>query len=278
MENIILDQPMKQFIILITIFCLALNTNATTQAGDLIKYNGHQYTLYSLPLQQHPNFKVLNEKVMSRVSQHVNTACIYQAEWEVVDNIIYLVGIRSCGSASKMIHLNLSELFGSSFKNGKVKADWVNDKLYIQQGKVLHYDGGFGSIFQWEVELTVVNGKVTNAEQLDNNGTRISKFTSQPKFAYNFVHERIRWNDIPDLGDKKIRVNISIRTTGTPKPEISLLWVKNDLYSKEALRVAKLIPEWDVYYKRGIPLIKAFNIAVIFSEENRKKYSNATSR
>ncbi len=266
---------MKQFIVLITFLCLALYTNATTQAGDLIKYEGHQYTLYSLPLYQHPNFKALNEKIISKVSQHVSTACLYQAEWEMIDDLIYLVGIRSCGSANERIQLNLSELFGGSFKNGKIKADWINDKLYIQQGNVILYDGGFNSIFQWEVELTTVNGKVTDKKQLDNTYTRESIFTKQIDSAKNFVHKRIKWSDIPDLKDKRIRVNLILKTTGTSKPAVRLLEDKNDLYSKEALRVARLIPEWDVYYKRGKPYSKAFSISVIFSEENRRKYSTS---
>ncbi|RRN77965.1 hypothetical protein EIM50_16925 [Pseudoxanthomonas sp. SGD-10] len=225
---------MKQLGTLIAFVFLTLNIYATTQVGDIINYKGKQYVLYSLPLQQHPDFKDLNEMIMSKVGKQATTACAYQAEWEVIDDLVYLISIKSCGSANESIQLNLAALFGESFKDGRVKANWINDKLFVQQGEVLHYSGGFGSIYQWELELTVVNGEISANRQLDNTYMSKSVFTKDPDSVKNFVHKHIRWNEVPDLKDKQIRVNLLLQTTGTTRPVVSLLNNKDDFYSKES--------------------------------------------
>ncbi|RUA10614.1 MAG: energy transducer TonB, partial [Flavobacteriia bacterium] len=44
------------------------------------------------------------------------------------------------------------------------------------------------------------------------------------------------------------------------------------IYDQEAIRVVKSIPEWDVYYRRGIHERRSWYIPIVFSEENKEKY------
>jgi hypothetical protein len=48
----------------------------------------------------------------------------------------------------------------------------------------------------------------------------------------------------------------------------------NEVYNKEAIRIIKSIPEWDVYYRRGVHERREFFIPITFSHENRKKYED----
>lgn len=91
----------------------------------------------------------------------------------------------------------------------------------------------------------------------------------------NFIYSNIDWNKIPDLKDEKIRVIISIQSGETRKPDsITILrGSENEIFNQEALRVVKLIPEWDVYYKLGEVYRMKWTLAIIFDEQRRKKYA-----
>jgi hypothetical protein len=44
-------------------------------------------------------------------------------------------------------------------------------------------------------------------------------------------------------------------------------------FDQEAVRVVKSIPEWDVFYRHEKLERRNWNLPIIFSNENRKKYS-----
>ncbi len=47
----------------------------------------------------------------------------------------------------------------------------------------------------------------------------------------------------------------------------------NEIINQEALRVVNLIPEWDVYYRRGKFYRIAWSVPIIFDEQKRIKYA-----
>jgi len=46
----------------------------------------------------------------------------------------------------------------------------------------------------------------------------------------------------------------------------------NEIFNQEAVRVIKLIPDWDVIFLQGQLYREWFNMPIKFSEENREKY------
>lgn len=272
--KLIYSNLMKQLVIALLLCLLSFRIYATAQIGDIIIFKGDTSILHSLPLEQHPNINTLGKNIFGGKKTCFTTACWhgYQAIWTVIDDEIYLTGIRSCCYHEDKIKADLSKLFPNDYKNGKVKGSWVNGSIWIQQGRLIHYvHQGFDSIYEREVELTIENGKVKNIQE-HNNYVKESIYVENQDSLDGFLYTRINWSKIPDMGDTKVRINLNLKTTGTGKPIVSLMNDKSDLYSVEALRVAKQIPEWAFYYKKGKPLVRSFLVRMIFNEENRKKY------
>ena len=47
----------------------------------------------------------------------------------------------------------------------------------------------------------------------------------------------------------------------------------NVIFDREAVRVIKSVPEWDVWVKHGKPIREYSKITIEFSEANRKEYN-----
>ena len=46
----------------------------------------------------------------------------------------------------------------------------------------------------------------------------------------------------------------------------------NEIFNQEAVRVIKLLPDWDVFFLQGQLDRQWFNMPILFSEGNREKY------
>ena len=108
--------------------------------------------------------------------------------------------------------------------------------------------------------------------------------------VYNFICRNMNWENLPDLTNEHIQVYIGVQpnehgqfesideeytyltefsvnnSTSTAKFDTDT----ENLFIKESIRIAKLIPEWDVIYQRG--KIVVMSLMMDFSEEIKKKY------
>lgn len=57
------------------------------------------------------------------------------------------------------------------------------------------------------------------------------------------------------------------------KRDDSSFFSVNEILIQNALRVARIIPEWDVYYKLGEVHKQIYTLPINFNEKNRAKYS-----
>lgn len=106
-----------------------LNGFSSAQAPDILIYKGDTIPIYANPLEQlyaksssRPNF-------FRSTQECTSTSCWrgYYAEWEIINNEIYLTGIFSCCEEHRETKADLKDLFGVKCINGKVKAVWVTD-------------------------------------------------------------------------------------------------------------------------------------------------------
>lgn len=118
---------MKNLIALFIILSFPIVGLATGQAGDIIIWKGDTLSLYSNPLELRTDIESLRQKLFGNKEAGMSTACWrgYIAEWTVIENIISLTNIFSCNYDQDNVQANLLELFGSSYKNGRVKASWL---------------------------------------------------------------------------------------------------------------------------------------------------------
>ena len=74
------------------------------------------------------------------------------------------------------------------------------------------------------------------------------------------------------MKDKTIRVLITIHSGATSKADTIFVAraSDNEFLTQEALRVAKLIPEWDVYYRLGEVHKQIYTLPINFNEKTEQ--------
>jgi len=247
---------------------------ATAQIPDRLVYNGDTVSIFSNPLEQLPNIENLRPKLFGEKQGCNSTACWrkYQAEWEILNNELYLIGIYSCCFYEDKIQSNLEKLFPDKFENGKVKADWVTANILSPQGKQLYYvHMGYESLYEKEVVYEIENGQLKGTTIFDNTKSRKSIY-SQDTTLKTFIYSNIKWETLPKT-DKTVKVFIKFSANEQGKID-SLKVMKgfDEAYDNEALRVLKSIPEWDVFYRRGQHERRPWVLPIFFSEENKQKF------
>jgi hypothetical protein len=193
----------------------------------------------------------------------------YITYWRLEDNRLYVVGIVDINRINHTADLNL--IFGNDFINGKVFAYWVSGELIHGQGKRI----SFVDIESYESEHVFLfdKGIFIKSYEYDNSKTYKSIFTQNDDSLRSFISNAINWESLPSIDDSKKRVVLRI-ISGDEKNkfQVSILKGIDSLYNNEALRVAKLIPAWDVLYIHGKSRPTFWSFPIIFSNEMRLKY------
>lgn len=267
---------MKALITLLFILILPYTLWATAQDGDRLIWNGDTLTLFANPLELRKDIQRLRPKLFGGREAGMNTGCWrgYIAEWIVLDRKIYLNNIYSCSYMEDGIKADLQALFGSEFKNGKVKADWLTDTLIAPKGRIVHYvHDGYQSFFEKELMLVFENGKLKSHQQFDNSGSHKAYFRDG-KAVMEAIYRNIDWNKIPCV-HKGYRVLIDIRSGRNPKPEsVTILRSAEPAVNTEIIKAVKMLTDWNVYYRLGKVSIESFVLPLWIDERMRKAYAN----
>jgi hypothetical protein len=282
----------KNLTTLIIAFFLSLTVKATGQAGDIIIWNGDTLTLFSNPLESHPDWENLSVKLNTEIENQKCKSLFstanwrgYVAEWTIIADKIYLTNIYTCHD--KPGKINLKKLFA---KKGLIFADWVSAKLIVPKGECIEFGNlYYNSIFETEITLEFKDGVLLESKTYNNYIARKSKFwlNAYSTSYLNFIYTQINWDKLPDLKDKHIQVFVGIQpnqdgqidslltnyTNGTEfGPDTTVIITdRNNIFMKEAIRIAELIPDWDVIYQRG--LIVSRSLMITFDDNMKKKYA-----
>jgi len=250
---------------------------ATAQFPDRLIYNGDTLSIFANPLEQLYNNDSLRPKFFGRKEVCRSTACWrgYEAEWIIIDNQLYLTGIYSCCYSDDKIKANLKKLFGNKFINGMVKADWFTGNIIAPQGKQLYYvHMGYQSLYEKELELQLINGKLIGTKIYDNSKSRQSIYSQDFEKLKEFIYSNIKWTNLPSLDDKVIKVYVQFSANENGIVDsASVVRGYDTIFDQEAIRVVKAIPEWDVFYRHEKLERRIWTIPIIFSNENRIMYS-----
>ena len=131
----------------------------TAQFRDTLKYNGQQYSLATEPLR--PYLQAMNIEYPSTSTANYRG---YIATWEVSDNKLYLIKVIlpdffSDGNRQ-------AELFPGQ---EKAFASWYTGVIRIPHGELLEYvHQGYGSLYEKELYLRFLNGKLLGENEKDN--------------------------------------------------------------------------------------------------------------
>ena len=262
------------FLLTVSLF----KTFATSQIPDRLIYHGDTLSIFANPLEQLFDNDSIRPNFFGKKEVCESTACWrgYEAEWIIIDDSLYLTGIYSCCYYEDSIKADLKELFGAKFINGKVKADWFTGDVIAPQGKLLYYvHMGYESLYETEIEFQFIKGKLIGTKTYDNSKSRESEFSKNPEKLKEVIYSNINWSILPKLNQKvvKVFVQFSANENGIID-SVKVMRGYNRIFDKEAVRVVKTIPVWDIYYRHGVHQRVCWTLPVAFSDENREKYSN----
>jgi hypothetical protein len=274
--------------LLLLLLCIPMKLFGTAQIPDLIIYQGDTLSLYYCPLDFYPEENLINPKSLFGSSGCVYTACWrnYVATWEIINDKLYLIAVRNACYPTALRNVSasykagvekdsiggefadLKSLFPGRYENGKVRADWVSEKLISPQGRLLYYfHDGFESIYETELEFTFEDGVLLETKSFDNSKTKQSPYTQNSKLLMEFIKNNINYENLPKSGAIKRRVNVSVISSDENGKidSVKVLRGINESYDKEAIRVVKSIPEWDVIYRHGEKINIMWSIPVYFN-------------
>ncbi|MET7259637.1 energy transducer TonB [Dyadobacter fermentans] len=253
------------------------NAFATAQNPDRLIYKGDTLFIFANPLEELYKNDSIRPKFFAGQAGCITTACWrgYVADWKIENDQLYLTGISSCCFRDDGVRANLKSLFGDKVIDGVVKVDWFSGNIIAPQGKMLHYVHlGYESIYERELEFHFEGGRLSTTKTYDNSKTRESIYSKSPGKLQELIYSSISWDKLADTGEEEIRVFVSFSANENGVVDsVKVLRGQNPDYNLEAIRVVKLIPEWDVFYRHGKHQRTSWMVPVIFSSSNRKKYS-----
>lgn len=262
---------------------------ATPQIPNMLIYNGVTISIYMNILPD--NFYKLDTVTIGS-DEYINhildvnlfgneepcwtTACGdgFRVMWEIVNNQLYLTDIYSCCYYQDSIKADLTSLFKGQMVDGKIKVDWVTGSFISLQGKRLldDHNMGTGGIYEHEVEFHFVKGKLMETKFYDNSKSRQSVYSRDQEKLKEYIYSNINWDVLPKQ-DTLVRVVIEfVANESGLIDEVKVVRSYNMIYDREAVRVIKNIPEWDIYYNKGQAVRRRWFMPVVFSKENRERY------
>ena len=242
----------------------------TAQGSDNLIYNGDTMFFLCEPLEKCFEDSIIYRDKLFKGQTKVlyTTACYrgYVAEWKIENSTLYLTAIYNCTYYENKIEADLKKIFGEKCVNGRVKADWVNGNLIAAYGKMLYYiHDDYQSIREFEIEFEIKNGKILSTKKYDNRKTKQSIYSQNDKKLMEFLKANIQLEHLPkDKMPVKVFVKFYSKENGEIKCEIIKGKSEYEEFNKEALRLIKSLPEWDIIYRRGKFVKKEYIIPVTF--------------
>jgi len=178
---------------------------------------------------------------------------------------LYLIEISACNLDFDSGKADLKMLFGDKFINGRVKADWFTDTLYVDIKSKDTEDLWTSS----EYEFQFRSGKLIST-RLFNNYDRRSFYENRYEL-HEFVYKRINWRGLPTLKNDTVIVLFTADSNGTIDSTRVVQGAKQ-IFIDEVVKAVRAVPQWSVSYYRGAFRRYDVGVRVVFSEENRRRY------
>ncbi len=161
----------------------------TAQIRDSILYKDRQYSLATEPLRPY-----LEAMGISYPGTATGNYRGYVASCEVRDEKLYLIELMIPGFKPEMDREG--DLFPGE---DKTFAEWYTGKLRIPHGELLEYvHNGHGSLYEKELFLRFLNGKLIGESEKDNRKEYEEKLTREVRYKQERENKKIV-NRIPRL-------------------------------------------------------------------------------
>jgi hypothetical protein len=255
-------------LILLLIFLTSMieKVSGTAQIPDFLIYKGDTLSIYANPLESYFDSISRPDSIFEKYGYN-STACWrgYIGYWELRNDSLFLVELH--GDSTK---IDLSLIFNNRNTDKKIFADWVDYPINNPYGELIHYEHmGYASIYEFERDFIIKKGILTEIKEYDNSKSRKCKFTEKPELIREYIQANINYDNITNDPYEKARVYVQICSV-TEDGKIDSVkvmrgWDKER--DKEAIRVVKSIPEWDILYSKGKQIQIPWAIPVIFGKK-----------
>lgn len=279
-------------IIQVILFLVA--TSANSQSHILI-WKSDTLNIYSNPLELKNDWDQLYQVIIERRDRKrfgTKTDSViefipwefYKTKWLIENDSLYLTKISSFDGDDE---LNLQKLFQTEQR--LIFADWVDESIITYDGVCIICTGNHGrnnSIYPNETVLKFQEGILSSLSNYRNFISKKSKFWSfnNPNDYLSFVYENINWSELPNMDNKGYQVYISVKPKQNGQLESidwkntymivsgeSIIQNKENVFIKEAIRIAKKIPDWNVVFRQDKILNQG--LTIVFSKEMKEKYA-----
>ena len=262
---------MKKLTTILILFLIALNAFSTNQNKDILIMQSDTLYLYESPLEKVDS---ISEKIRQKMEEKFNdyslsTGCWrgYSAKWILKENILYLAEVEHCTS-NRIINDLVEQILGKKFKNGLIRADWVNGIYWC--GKDIAPALVFStSIYYNEFRLNFRNGFLTDIKE---KSYIPCEYSNKDKLL-EFILTRMDFSKLPDLKNKNIELSawVRINQTGQIIKVVSENSSNSD-FNSEFVRVIKQIPCMPVYFNEGEFFDASQTISILINKTTINKY------
>ncbi len=255
-------------------FACNLGAYAGPQMTDFLVCEGDTLAIYSDPLEAYFQENDINPSAsFPALANCWSTACWrgYVAFWELRNDSIFLKKIRCCNewNSNSSEDIDVSKLFGDKWKNNEVFADWISRELIHAHGeRMMNLPAMEYILHEFETGFDFKNGLLVQINEYDNRKTKQSAFKKDSLIT--FLIKTIDWDLIErlELGDKN-RVIASFKTDDNGLPvDVKIVRGLGNEADEVALRVIKLIPEWDVYFRKGKAIETNWSLPIFFDKKD----------
>lgn len=247
------------FILLFMLLCNSVSY-ATSQVGDLLIYKGDTISVYYFIFDNYLQKSVHKEKFYERNKEliEISTGCWrgHQAVMELRNDSLFLKEVRG-KNQQKMDIVPL-------FKSDKdIFIDWYTGTLTNPENCLIYVHDGWGGFHEFETDFIFEDGILKSVEK-HHNTVKPSEYTNESTLT-EFIKSNINYKNVTPV-DSRIRVIVRIDDVNNDGKitKVSVLRGYNEEYDKEAVRVIKAIPNWDVIIQRGEKIHRYWYIPVIF--------------
>lgn len=281
------------------IFC-SFQLAASPQMPDYIIFKGDTIATYNLILEQYFQKQEKPDQgelfgLSFRDGATFNCWRGYQAIYKVYEDSLFLVDIINCGelrstkidtaaSARKM-----KSIFNSKVADGKVFIDWFSgDISFPLNNKVLRWDGVFYKIFEKETVVSISDGKILKAEDVDNYEKVPNAIGRKDKSKLSDILfkqlKKVRWKNTDkfDCSDKYLvtigedgRVSKVTMPAYPTQDSIDKYWDKDEYnYCINNVFKAMRKLKFDIIKAKGKPISEDIYFEVWF--DSKRKLENRT--
>ncbi|MCS6954982.1 MAG: hypothetical protein RMJ53_07675 [Chitinophagales bacterium] len=248
--------------------CISDTVFATKQIQDIIIIGADSFSLFSSPLEKY--FEFIGSRNIPFMGY--STGCIkgYQAIWNIENDSLFLLKIRSCSYWKDNISVDLKKLFGTS--SDKIFFKWYSDTLNIRYGKIIRYRSGDGQmIYEFEKLIVIRSGHVIKTISY-NSIVRDSKFlprenlTEMLEIITGHIRQHINWKVISTKHQKaKHLVKIKIDKNG----KIYSVKTTDSTLEDELSRILFAMPNWEIIQIKNQPQEELFYFNIEYNKNKK---------